>query len=76
MNINKRIAATLHSDFVGDMVNMVIKNHLSYNQAKSLFGEVLVILKDVPYQQLPVNQEYSVILKEKPSGTKEQSLME
>ncbi len=76
MNSNKRITTLLHSELMGDMVNMVIKNHLSYNQAELLFGEVLAVLKDIPYQQLPANQEHSAILKEKPSEMKQPSSVE
>ncbi len=57
MNQSKSIPEPLHSELLHDAVTMVVRNHLSYDQAEMLFNETLDALKCVPYRPLQGNQE-------------------
>lgn len=53
------------SEILENTVNMIIRNHLSYNQAESLFAEALKILKGIPYQMSSAKGDQPEISKEK-----------
>lgn len=61
-------ASLSHSELLGSIVNMVIQNHLSRNQAKQLFEDAVDALDDVSYRPSSANQEQPITSKEKPSG--------
>lgn len=65
---NTSIAGPLHSELLSNIVNMVIHNHLTRNQAKSLFEDVVDTLDDIPYHPFSTNQEPPITSKEKLSG--------